>query len=111
MEELNKKVDELVKVITTSKEYQKCLELKQKMQENKELKELINSIKILQKKYLKSNYDESIKQELEDEKNKLSNYPIYTVYNDNLEIVNNMINIINDELNNYFYQKLNNDIM
>lgn len=107
MEELNKSIDELVNSIISSKEYKACIELKEKMNDNKELITLVNNVKKLQKQYVKSNYDEKIKKEIEKCEKELNSIPIYSMYNENLNIVNERISIIKDELNNYFYKKLN----
>lgn len=110
MENLNKSIEELISIIINSKEYQTCLQLKEQMSENEELLSLISDVKNLQKKYIKSNYNEKVKQKLEEEDEKLKQIPIYVIYNENLEIVNQMINTINAELNQYFYDKLNPEI-
>ena len=110
MENLNKSIEELISIIINSKEYQTCLQLKEQMSENEELLERISNVKNLQKKYIKSNYNEEVKQKLEEEDEKLKQIPIYVIYNENLEIVNQMINTINEELNQYFYDKLNPEI-
>lgn len=110
MEKLNKNIDELIDIIINSKEYQTCINLKKQMSSNNELIVLINDVKNLQKKYIKSNYNDEVKQELIDKEDKLNQIPIYNIYNENLQIVNNLINIINDELNSYFYNKLNKEI-
>ena len=108
MENLNKSIDELVNTIINSKEYKNVVQIKEKMNNNKGLISLITEVKNLQKKYIKRNYDEKIKQELEKKEEELNNIPIYSVYNENLKVVNEMISLITDELNNYFYEKLNN---
>lgn len=107
MEELNKIIDELTDTIINSKEYKNVIELKKKMETNQELIVLINEVKTLQKKYVKSNYDEQLKEKLEIKEKELSSVPIYSIYNENLNKVNEMINLVKDELNNYFYKKLN----
>lgn len=107
MENLNSSLDELIDVIINFKEYKNVVELKEKMSVNDELMKLISDVKILQKKYIKSNYDDTIKQELEDKKNKLNEIPIYCIYSENLRIVNEMIGIVTDELNGYFFNRLN----
>lgn len=110
MENLNKSIDELIDVVINSHEYQTCIKLRMQMSSNHELMRLIDDVKNLQKKYIKSNYSEELKQQLQEKKEKLNKIPIYIIYNENLEVVNNMINVINDELNSYFYDKLNKDI-
>ena len=104
MEELNKIID----YITNSSEYKKCISLKEKMSNNSKLMDKINKVKVLQKKYIKSN-DLSIKKELDLLIEDLNNEPLYYNYMNNLEKVNEMISFVNDELNNYFYRVINED--
>ena len=104
MEELNKIID----YITNSSEYKKCISLKDKMSNNSKLMDKINKVKVLQKKYIKSN-DLSIKKELDLLIEDLNNEPLYYNYMNNLEVVNEMISFVNDELNNYFYRVINDD--
>lgn len=104
MEELNKIID----YITNSSEYKKCISLKDKMSNNSKLMDKINKVKVLQKKYIKSN-DLSIKKELDLLIEDLNNEPLYYNYMNNLEVVNEMISFVNDELNNYFYRVINED--
>ena len=105
---LNNKLEDVIDCIKESSEYKKCLELQNKMNDNDEIKELINNIKVLQKKYIKSNYSESVKNELDDVTCKLNNIPIYVSYLDNLEKVNYKIEYVKDYLNDYFVNLLNN---
>ncbi len=102
MEELNKVID----YITNTESYQNTIKLKEQMNNNKELNDLIEEIKSLQKKYIKNN-SVSIKQELDEKTKELEEYPIYNIYNKNLEEVNQMIDYVNDELNDYFEKVIN----
>lgn len=106
MEELNKSLDEVVNCIKNSKEYKKCTLLKEKMNNNSEINNLVKEIKIKQKKYINNN-DENIYNELKELEDKLNNIPIYHIYLENLEEVNKMINYVKDELNDYFNILLN----
>ena len=106
MEKLNKSLDEVVLCIKNSKEYKKCIELKEKMKSNDEINSLVKEIKLKQKKYIKSN-DPNILSELNELEEKLNSIPIYHVYNENLEKVNYYINYVKDELNDYFIELLN----
>lgn len=106
MEELNRNLDEVVNCIKNSKEYKKCIELKEKMDSNDEINSLVKEIKLKQKKYIRSN-DSNILEELKLLEDKLNNIPIYHIYLENLEEVNNMINYVKDELNDYFDKLLN----
>jgi len=107
MEELYKALDELIYYITDSKEYKLCLELKDRMSSNSDINDKIVKIKKLQKEYIKSNYDEAKKQELDKINEELLKIPIYKVYLDNLEVVNQMIDYVKDSLNDYFYKLFN----
>lgn len=102
-------LDDIINYIMNSKEYKKCIEIKKKMSKNEQIKNLIEEIKILQKKYVKEQ-NESIKNELKIKEQELNEIPIYAEYSNNLEVVNNMINLVKDELNDYFYKKFNKDI-
>lgn len=100
------KLDEVVKVIKGSKEYKTCIDLKKQMESNEDINSLVKKIKILQKKYIRTN-DKSIKLELDNLEKELNEIPIYHIYMENLEKVNDMINYVKDELNNYFDLLLN----
>jgi cell fate (sporulation/competence/biofilm development) regulator YmcA (YheA/YmcA/DUF963 family) len=106
MDKLNKSLDEVVDCIKESKEYKKCLELKDKMKSNDEINSLVKEIKLKQKKYIKSG-DSNILSELNELEERLNCIPIYHVYTMNLEKVNEYINYVKDELNDYFDKLLN----
>ena len=76
------------------------------MSNNQDVCELVEQIKKLQKKYVIEN-DSKILTELKSLEDRLNNIPIYAIYMQHLEKVNEMINYVKDELNNYFYQVLN----
>ena len=107
MEELYKALDEVINSITESDEYKTCIELKDRMSKNINITDKINKIKKLQKEYVKSNYDFNIKIKLDELNNELISIPIYKIYMDNLEIVNEKIDYLKDSLNEYFYKLFN----
>ncbi len=107
--EAEQKLDDIINYIINTKEYINCISIKEKMDKNESLKKKINEIKSLQKKYIRTN-DEKIREELKLKESELNKIPIYVEYNNNLEVVNEMINLVKDELNDYFYNKLNQDI-
>lgn len=107
MENFYNSLDELIDYIKNTIEYKKCLELKNKMSSNSNINSLIENIKDLQKKYIKSNYNSDIKVELDNLNEELNNIPLYITYSENLEKVNQMISYVNDELTDYFYEVLN----
>ena len=102
--EINDKVDEIIKCIEESSEYQKYLMLKEQINSNKELKMLINEVRVLQKDSIHHVKDIS---ELDKKTDELNNHPLYREYINTLDNINNTFNIIENSLNNYFYQKLN----
>ena len=104
---MNKELNDLVDYIKNTSEYKTCIDLKRQMSSNEEVTALVKKVKELQKKYIKSNYDKEVKKELDIANERLSNIPVYVVYKQNLEKVNEMINIVKDELNNYFDKLLN----
>lgn len=103
MEELNK----IIEYIKNTEAYKNCIDLRKQMNNNTELTKLIEEIKSLQKEYIKSNFDKNIKTKLDEKNSLLDKYPIYNSYNKNLEEVNQMINYVNDELNDYFERVVN----
>lgn len=107
MENLYKKLDDVILCIKESIEYKNVIDIKKKMDSNEELKKKINDIKLLQKKYVKSNYDSSVKKYLDKLNNELLEVPIYRIYLDNLSVVNEKIEYVKDSLNDYFYNLFN----
>ena len=107
MEKVYKSLEEVINEIKNSSEYKEVLDIKEKMNENEELVELIEKVKELQKKYVRTNFDSNIKEELDRVENKLNDIPIYNIYLEKLELVNNKINYVKDSLNDYFDNLLN----
>lgn len=104
---MNKALEEVITCITDSSDYKECIRLKSLMDKNNEIKELVEKIKELQKKYIRSGYDDSIKEEFDLLEEKLYSIPIYSIYKRHLDEVNKMINYVRDEMNDYFYKLLN----
>ena len=104
---LNKALDDVINTIINSDDYKSCILLEEKMSTNKEICELVEKIKILQKKYVRES-DEEVLAEIKIHEEKLNEIPIYVIYMQHLEKVNKMINYVKDELNDYFYKVLNN---
>lgn len=104
---MNKELEEVINTIINSDDYKSCIQLKEKMSTNKEICELVDKIKVLQKKYVRENGEEVL-EELKLLEERLNEIPIYVIYMQYLEKVNEMINYVKDELNDYFYKVLNN---
>lgn len=104
---LDKALDDIITYITNGIDYKMCIKIKKQMAENKELMKKIDDIKSLQKKYVKSNYDASIKEELEKLEKSLNEIPLYVMYQRYLTNVNEQISYVEEEINQYFYQTLN----
>ncbi len=104
VKQLNNAIDDVISVIVNSKDYQQCLQLKDKMKKNQELMKLIEDLKKAQKEYVKSGIGEEKIDSLEEE---LYQYPIYVVYMEHLEKVNDMLSYVEEDLNDYFYQLMN----
>ena len=104
VKQLNNAIDDVISVIVNSKDYQQCLQLKDKMKKNQELMKLIEDLKKAQKEYVKSGIGEEKIDSLEEE---LYQYPIYVVYMEHLEKVNDMFSYVEEDLNDYFYQLMN----
>lgn len=98
------KVLEIVSLIKNSDDYQKYLLLKEKMNNDDKLINLINEVKSLQKEIVNGKDKES---ELKKKMILLNNNPLYREYNNTLHEINNTLAIIENTLNNYFDKKLN----
>lgn len=108
--ESKKSLIDIINYIENSEEYIKCNELKKEMEKDQELLNLITKVKDLQKKYIRNNYDQLIKEELDQKLEALNNNKIYTLYNYYLEKINIQIELIKTELNDYFNKIVNEDL-
>lgn len=104
---VSKAINDVIYCITNSDDYKKCILIKNQMSCNEELVSLIELIKSKQKDFIRSGDSESSKNELDDLNKKLNSYPIYVEYLKSLDKVNAMIDIVHDDLNNYFYNIFN----
>lgn len=102
--EILDKIDEIIKSIENSPIYQKYLDLKKQIGNNKELKMLINEVRVLQKDIVHHVKDKKV---LDEKLNELNNHPLYIEYINTLDEINNIYGIIESNLNNYFNKKLN----
>lgn len=107
MENVYNALEKVISCIVESKDYKICISLKNQMSQNEEISTLIQTIKDTQKKYIRSNYDLKVKEELDTYEETLKNIPVYHIYNDSLERVNQMIDYVKESLNHYFEMLLN----
>lgn len=102
MENVVSDLEEIVNVIQNCNEYQMCIKLKKQMAENAFVCERVKQIKKLQKQFVQSGYDSKIKKELDKLVKELETIPVYVIYTENLEVVNQKIDYVRDSLNDYF---------
>ena len=102
--EIIQKVDEIIKEIENSSVYQNYLSIKEMISKDKELMELINKVRVMQKDFL---HKKATKDELDKLVNELNSYPLYIEYNNAIYEINNTFAIIENSLNKYFEKVLN----
>ncbi len=103
---LDSVLEDVVASITDSFEFKECIRLKEKMNKSDEIKELVAEVKRLQKQLIKTGDDE-VRMKLEKVQGRLNNIPLYDTYQKKLALVNEKIEVIKDELNDYFYRVVN----
>ena len=102
-----KSLEELIDYIKNTEDYKQVLILKEEIEKDEELKKLIDDVKKHQKKYVRSSFDEKVKEELDNKLNLLNNNKLFVTYSYHLNKVNDMIKLVKDELNEYFYEITN----
>ena len=102
--DISNKIDEIINEIENSDVYQKYLSLQKQISSNKELMELINKVKVMQKDVIQK---KKKKEELDELMDELNSYPLYREYNNTLYEINNTYGIIESSLNNYFNKVIN----
>lgn len=95
-------LNQIIIYIKESKEYKDYLKLSEKISEDENLLAKIDNLKEKQKEYIRSNKDEKIKKELDKLREQLEENIVYFKYNDCVHKINEKINLIKDELNDYF---------
>ena len=102
--EILEKIDEIIQIIETSPEYLKYLDLKEKIKNHKELMELINRVRVMQKDVLHKKNNQN---ELDKLLSELNNNPLYREYNNVIYEINNTYSIVENSINNYFERIVN----
>lgn len=111
--EILKEIDFLVEDIKKTSIYQRYQAIKDKMQQNEELMNLIKSYKKLQQELVQYEYNKQeakvieLEKELQYQKEILMKNPLYSEYIFIQEELNESFQLIKDTLTDYFDQKLN----
>lgn len=102
--EILDKVDDIIKKIESSSDYQKYLKLKEDIKNNKELVLLINEVRQMNKDFVHKLVD---KKELDKKTDELNNHPLYREYLNTIDSINNELVIIENTINKYFDKIIN----
>ena len=110
--ELEVAFDEILEEIQNSADYQEYLELEEKMKQNKTIQDLILSIKCLQKELVRLEYN---KDDLTDVALKyqealahLNDFPLYVVFVEKQKRVNEMLQNVKSQIEDFFDQIVQN---
>ena len=102
MNKILQKTDEMVDVIKQNEKYKKYISIKQKISEDKDIMDLINEVKDLQKKIVNETYKGNDISSLQEKINKnmeiLNSYPIYVEFNYLQEDLNEIFQHIKEKL-------------
>lgn len=102
--EILDKIDEIINIIENSSDYQKYLLLKEDLNNNKEIKLLINEIKLLQKDIV---HHIDKKEILNEKIRKLESIPLYIEYQNVVSDINNTYACIENRINYYINKIIN----
>lgn len=95
---IDRSIEELFSAIENSSEYKKYKEIKELLDQDKEICKMIDKIKVLQKKSVNLEYNNDIRykeidKEIEELVNELNSRPIYKEY---LRLMNNFNDILSE---------------
>ncbi len=111
MNDILDQVDNIIKYIENSDEYKRYLAVKEKLNKDKKVMDLINEIKVLQKKAVNDEYKgKDINNIDEDINNKLEELNSIYIYQEYIELhskIDEELQEIKFILNNYFNNKIN----
>ena len=101
--EIDNKVDEIIDYIKNTDSYKNYIKAKEILDNKEDIKNKIKEIKLYQKQIVngignKVELENKIKENLD----YLENDITYISYKENLDEVNNMLNIFENKINNYF---------
>lgn len=100
-----KDIDDLFDEIKKTNTYTNYICCKNKLKQNKEINDLIEEIKSLQKKFVNT-HDISIKKQIKKLNERLIDYPIYQEYLNYSEELNEELFVIKDQFEKYFNEIL-----
>ena len=109
--EILDKVDEIITYIKDTNEYKDYILLKEKLESNDKVKNLVKEVKSLQQNLVKAEAYKKDSKELEstykEKLSELDKIPLYKDYNDSVTKLNEMYSLIKERLDTYFNDKLN----
>ena len=105
--EILDKVDEIIKFIKDTREYQNYISAKKLLEEDEELNKLIAEIKEYQKSIVRGLNKKELEDKIQENLDILNSSPLYLEYNNNLAEVNNLIVIFENKINKYFEDVFN----
>lgn len=101
MNDIEIEIDNLFSEVKKLECYKNYVKAKKKIGENIEITNLIEKIKINQKKYINTK-DKNLKKEIDELYKKLNSYPLYVSYLEFKEELNEELNLIKSVFENYF---------
>ena len=101
--EIIEKTKELVKTIKEDNLYKEYMELRHELKSNKEINDKIEEVKRLQRKYVKGDYqDKEILDNINTLTKELESIPLYYIYSQKEEELNNNLLLIKEGLSKTF---------
>ena len=101
MNDIEEKIDELFDELKNKDIYVNYVRVKEELKNNKEINEIINQIKRLQK-ICTNNDDPKLEDEIKKLYDALNSYPIYQSYLNLKDLLNEELIIIKNQFENYF---------
>lgn len=102
------KTDILIETIYQSDLYQHHLKIREKLEQNSQIMQEIESIKTLEKAYVRSGFQQlKYKEQLEEKLKELRKKPLYKSYEQSLEEINQLLEMIQTGLNDVFQNIVN----
>ena len=105
------KVEELFQTITSSEEYKSYEEIKKILENDQEIKSLINTIKKLQQESVKLEYNKNdkykeIDKQIKEKINKLNSIPLYKEYIRRMNELNDILSESSFQIEKYINSKI-----